>query len=138
MKNCNYLFVYGTLRNGFENEYVKFLQKQNEYIGRGYFFGQLYDAGAYPGAICDPTCTEKVYGDIILLKSEDTLDRLDIYEGIDEATPQPHEYKRAIVDVFKEEQIIPCWTYLYNFPVHSLKKINSGDYLKYLNASNSI
>ena len=132
MKKCNQLFVYGTLRNGFENEYAQLLQKQAKVVGMGYFFGFLYDLGQYPGAVYDPAGTYRVFGDIILLQDEKILDILDAYEGVDAWAPPPHEYKREIVEVFKDDQILPCWTYLYNFPVQSLKKISSGDYLQYI------
>jgi gamma-glutamylcyclotransferase (GGCT)/AIG2-like uncharacterized protein YtfP len=132
MENCDKLFVYGTLRNEFENEYAKFLKKHGKNLGNGYFFGQLFDVGHYPGAIYDALCTEKVFGDIILLQNDKVLHMLDAYEGVDELNPQPQEYKREMIAIFSEGKAVFCWTYLYNHPVQSLKKINSGDYLQYL------
>jgi gamma-glutamylcyclotransferase (GGCT)/AIG2-like uncharacterized protein YtfP len=132
MENCDKLFVYGTLRNDFENEYAKFLIKHGKNLGNGYFFGQLFDIGHYPGAVYDPMCNEKVFGDIILLKNKEVLQMLDAYEGVDESNPQPQEYKREIITIISKGQSVSCWTYLYNHPVQSLKKISSGDYLQYL------
>lgn len=132
MENCDKLFVYGTLRNDFENEYAKFLQKHGKYLGNGYFFGQLFDVGHYPGAIYDTLCTEKVFGDVILLKNKNVLHMLDDYEGVDESNPQLQEYKREKIVILSKGQVVSCWTYLYNHPVQSLKKISSGDYLQYL------
>jgi gamma-glutamylcyclotransferase (GGCT)/AIG2-like uncharacterized protein YtfP len=132
MENCDKLFVYGTLRNNFENEYAKFLQKHSKYWGNGYFFGQLFDVGDYPGAVYDALCTEKVFGDIFLLKNKEVLHMLDAYEGVGESNPQPQEYKREMIAIFSEGQAISCWTYLYNHPLQTLKKISSGDYLQYL------
>lgn len=134
MEAIDKLFVYGTLLNGIENQFAHYLHIHSKYVGKGYFFGQLYDIGHYPGAIYDPGCNEKVFGDIILLKNkEEALKVLDAYEGVGEPHLLPYEYKRETVVVMSEENPVSCWTYLYNHPVNHLKKISSGNYLQYLN-----
>lgn len=133
MEVSDKLFVYGTLLGEIDNPYAHFLRRHGQYGGKGYFFGRLYDIGHYPGALYDPACNEKVFGDIILLKNkEEVLNRLDAYEGVGEDYPQPNEYIRKVLVVFREKQPLHCWTYLYNYPPHHLKKISSGNYLQYL------
>jgi len=128
----NKLFVYGTLLTGIENPFTNFLNRYSKYIGKGFFFGQLYDAGYYPGAVYEPGCHEKVYGDIIMLHNkEKVLRELDMYEGIGAPSPFPYEYRREIVHIIFGTQSLPCWTYLYNHPVKHLKKIKSGNYRQY-------
>jgi gamma-glutamylcyclotransferase (GGCT)/AIG2-like uncharacterized protein YtfP len=133
MEVSDKLFVYGTLLREIDNPYTHFLRRHGQYGGKGYFFGKLYDIGHYPGAVHDPACNEKVFGDIILLKNkEEVLNRLDAYEGVGEDYLQPNEYIRKVLVVFREKQPLYCWTYLYNYPPHHLKKISSGNYLQYL------
>ena len=132
MTECDKLFVYGTLRKNFENQYATLLQKKSKYLGNGYFFGLLYDIGYYPGAVYEPECNDKVFGDIVLFNHKEVLEILDDYEGVNALDLQSCEFRREVVTVFMEGQPVSCWTYLYNHPVHHLKRIHSGDYLQFL------
>lgn len=133
MEEVHRLFVYGTLLTGLENQFAHYLQNHSKYVGKGYFFGHLYDVGHYPGAIYDPESEEKVEGDIILLNNDkEILSVLDAYEGVGSTHPQPNEYRREIIVVYHGEQPLHCWTYLYNHPVQYLIKIHPGNYIRYL------
>lgn len=133
MEASDKLFVYGTLLNQIENPYSYFLRSHCKYLGPGYFPGNLYDVGHYPGAIYDSRSDEKVFGDIILLENtEEVFKKLDAYEGVGLEYAQPNEYLRKVVEVFMEDQTLKCWAYLYNHSVYRLKKIDSGNYVQYL------
>jgi hypothetical protein len=49
MIDSDKLFVYGTLLQDAKNPVADFLREYSELIGRGYFKGELYDIGSYPG-----------------------------------------------------------------------------------------
>ncbi len=132
-KTCNKLFVYGTLRSKHKNSYSLFLRRNSEFVGKGYFFGQLYDVGYYPGAVYEPGCDEKVFGDILFLKEPaKILEKLDAYEGLGTSNPFPYEYRREVISVCHNDQTMWCWAYLYNHPVERLMKIASGNYMQYI------
>lgn len=125
---------------GFENPYAEKLRSSAEYMGKGYFSGQLYRIEWYPGAIYDPASSTRVHGEIYCLRSLDVLAELDEYEEVleDEAASL---YVRRVVpvrcgpEVVRDSQgsarngqqaVIDCWAYLYNKSVGDLPFIEDG------------
>ncbi len=47
----DYLFVYGTLRAGYDVDLKKNVKQDLSYIGKGKIAARLYDLGEYPGAV---------------------------------------------------------------------------------------
>ena len=129
-----YLFVYGTLLADFTNEFASLLKTHSKFVGKGFFFGNLYDFGDYPGAKMDPKGEGKVIGQVFKIRDpEKILPELDSYEGIGEQFPAPHEYKRELIPIEMEDnQVIDCWVYLYNWKATGRKKVRSGNYPDYL------
>lgn len=128
-----YLFVYGTLLMS-GNEFADYLQAHCKLIGQGKFKGRLYNAGEYPGAIADASTDQYVYGRIYLIDNpQKVLDVIDRYEGIGANEPHPHEYTRELIKVIKDDEVITCWAYLYNWPVNRLIQIAGGNYVQYIN-----
>lgn len=127
-----YLFVYGTLLKDFDSYMSKFLNKNSEFIGAGYFYGRLYQISWYPGAVLSDVTTEKVFGHLFKIYNEDkTFQILDDYEGIGETTEHPNEYKRELIKTYLDSNdILNTWVYTYNLSTTHLKLITSGNYLK--------
>jgi gamma-glutamylcyclotransferase (GGCT)/AIG2-like uncharacterized protein YtfP len=126
-----YLFVYGTLMRSFENPYAQFLRRNNAYIGKGFFYGELYDLGSYPTANYLPHKTSKVIGEIYALNNPlETLKILDAYEGLGNSLEESTEYLRMEIPVQSDNKgaIWSCWVYLCNCDTTPLKVIHSGDY----------
>ena len=62
--------------------------------------------------------------------AEATLALLDAYEGCANSDPEPHEYRRAIVQVrFDNGSQCAAWTYLLNRSHAGLQRIAGGDYV---------
>jgi len=128
-----YLFVYGTLMKNENNDMSKFLSKNAKFYSKGYFYGELYDIGEYPGAITSKNKNKRVYGNIFTLRTpEKVFSILDEYEEVGEKFPFPNEYKRIKTTVYSMENgNFLCWIYLYNHSVKNMPRILSGDYLSY-------
>ena len=110
----------------------KFLNRNSEFIGTGYFNGRLYQISWYPGAVLSDVPSEKVFGHLFKIHNEEkTFQILDDYEGIGDTAVHPKEYKRVLIDVYLDSSnIINTWVYVYNLPTTHLKLITSGNYLK--------
>src|SRR5260370_7335100 len=61
---------------------------------------------------------------------ESVIERLDEYEGCTASDPEPHEYRREVVDAYLPNgKTVPAWAYVLNRLSPGLKEIESGDYL---------
>ncbi|MBJ6368760.1 gamma-glutamylcyclotransferase family protein [Snuella sedimenti] len=127
----NYLFVYGTLLKGFNNEMSHFLAEHSQFVEKGFFNGELYEVAGYPGAILSEKPTDKVYGSVYKVLDADLVFKaLDTYEGIDVNAPELDLYKRLKVKAYMDSGLsLQTWVYIYNRPITSLQKISSGSYL---------
>ena len=121
------LFVYGTLRNGYDNPMAQLLRQHARLLGHGCVPGRLFNLGWYPGATHEPDSPHRVWGDVYELTDEAILFRLDDYEGI-EGYPDD-EYARRDVPVQMGEQEVRCQMYVFLKADESLTVIESGNYL---------
>jgi gamma-glutamylcyclotransferase (GGCT)/AIG2-like uncharacterized protein YtfP len=132
MEINSYLFVYGTLLDE-NNEFGAYLKDNCNFYKKARLKGNLYDLGEYPGAILQPDAGHFVHGDILRMDvPQETLKKLDDYEGFGKGYPQPNEFIRELVEVETDDQHLNCWVYLYNKPVDGLWHIESGDYMEYI------
>ncbi len=128
----NKIFVYGTLREGFNNAMEKVLHENSLYLGIGYMHGKLFDLGRYPAVTIGHDENSKVIGEVFEMNDADyLLPKLDEYEGIGMHYPQPHEYFRRQTKIFTDNDCYLCWVYAYNLDTDDIKLIESGDYLEY-------
>ncbi len=76
------LFVYGTLRPRFENQWSLYLAERSRLVGEGVIEGDLYLFGWFPGLLAGDGV---VQGDLLELlgDAEETLRKIDAYEGED-------------------------------------------------------
>lgn len=127
-----YLFVYGTLRRGSDNDMYRLLAAQAHLLAPGWFNGQLYRVNWYPCAIPSTLPQERVYGEVYVLSDPDTLlPQLDDYEECSERYPEPREYRREQRPVtLAGGEVIAAWIYLYNREVAGLQRIASGDFFE--------
>jgi gamma-glutamylcyclotransferase (GGCT)/AIG2-like uncharacterized protein YtfP len=106
------LFVYGTLRSGFENPYARLLHSEAELIGPATVGGSIYRVRHYPAYRNHPD--GEVRGEVWRLKNpEMTLRVLDDYEGED--------FERVVVNGH--------WLYRYLPVPPAGSRILSGDFL---------
>ncbi len=125
MNSQDYLFVYGTLRNGYDLKLKDRVSKELEYIGKAKVDASLYDLGKYPGAIKGERSGE-VVGDVFLINNAQKVFKvLDKYEG--------EEFKREKEQVkLRSGKSVDAWVYWYNQNPEGKQKIKHKDYLNYL------
>jgi gamma-glutamylcyclotransferase (GGCT)/AIG2-like uncharacterized protein YtfP len=124
-----HLLVYGTLQQASNHPMANYLRRNSTFLGNGFFPGQLYHLGDYPGAIYQPEAKSVVYGEIYsLTKPDEVFAVLDRYEGVGESASD--EYVRQMIPVQSQTGPFACWVYLYNQSIESFSRIASGKYLE--------
>ncbi|HJT40314.1 MAG TPA: gamma-glutamylcyclotransferase family protein [Sphingobium sp.] len=122
------LFVYGTLRRGFDGPMACWLASVSQYRGIARAQGRLYRIDHYPGFV--PGGAHWVAGDLLALSDAPTiLATLDAYEECAPHFPEPHEYRRERLLVESPSGPVAAWTYVYALDVGGLARIESGDFL---------
>jgi gamma-glutamylcyclotransferase (GGCT)/AIG2-like uncharacterized protein YtfP len=126
----HFLFVYGTLMQGFENPFAARLHANATLVGTGAFPGKLYRVSWYPGAVFEPQHSGQVCGEVYRLHDFEALIRdLDEYEDVlpDETLSL---YLRRVVPVQLDDgQQLSCWTYLYNQSLAHAALIPNGCFI---------
>lgn len=125
----NFLFVYGTLMKGFQEDWQTKVGAR--LLGRGIINGKLYDLGEFPGAICAAGDSgEYVKGELYQVRDAALATR--ILDQFEEFFPrQPHKslFVRIIAPVTLEDgRRENAWVYVYNQPVDESRLVPSGDY----------
>ena len=109
------IFVYGTLRSEFGNQYSRLLRSQAELVGPAIVAGSIFRVGNYPGYRPEPA--GEVHGELYRLNDpEPMLKTLDDYEG--------EEYERIVVEALGRE----TWIYRYKPDPPEDSRIASGDF----------
>jgi gamma-glutamylcyclotransferase (GGCT)/AIG2-like uncharacterized protein YtfP len=126
----NLLFVYGTLRKDVRNSMFHLLAREARFIGRARVQGFLLDLGEYPGFVPSAAPGEWVHGEVYALDFPDqTIARLDEYEGCGPSDPPPHEFERVVTEiVLGAGQAETAWVYVYRGVTGDKRRIPSGDY----------
>lgn len=131
--NSQLLFVYGTLRGDPSHEMFHVLARNADFLDEGKVRGRLFSLGAYPGMVLSEDVEDNVKGELYQVQSdrwEKVIRELDSYEGCGPDDPEPHDYRRALVDVTTASgQKVRAWAYVLNRPTTHLEEIRSGDYL---------
>ncbi|WP_336968982.1 gamma-glutamylcyclotransferase family protein [Sphingobium aromaticiconvertens] len=121
------LFVYGTLRVGFDGPMARWLRGVAQAVGQGHLTGCLYCVDDYPAFV--PGEAGCVTGDLFALRDPAmVLAKLDDYEQCSE-WPQPHEYRRERVMVMTSDGPFKAWAYIYADDTSGLPLIVGGDFL---------
>ena len=126
---CRLLFVYGSLRRGFE------LHPHLESLGARFLTearvaAELMERGAYVGARSTGRAGKWVRGEIFQLPHPaQDLRLLDEVEGFTPGAPQGNEFVRALVSVVLGGGARrSAWIYWLGARTRSTRRIVSGDY----------
>lgn len=129
-----YLFVYGSLRMGFQNEAYKYISEYFEFVCHAKSKGILYDAGTYP--VAKPCNTDNyIIGELYKIKKPELFDwaitQLDDYEGLNPESDEPQFYERTICNVITDKEIIPAHVYWYSGDVSTMPVLPVADVMQY-------
>jgi gamma-glutamylcyclotransferase (GGCT)/AIG2-like uncharacterized protein YtfP len=126
------LFVYGTLMRGFDHPMARLLAANADFVGEARCRGRLYLVKHYPGLVLSDDPADIVHGEVYRLRAPDQLLReFDMYEACGEGFAPPTEYLRQMVSVTDPDGAASeAWTYVYNWPVDGLPRIDSGRFLE--------
>jgi gamma-glutamylcyclotransferase (GGCT)/AIG2-like uncharacterized protein YtfP len=126
------LFVYGTLMRGYVHPMARLLSANAEYLGEATCRGRLYMVKHYPGLVLSDDAGETVHGELYRLReAEAMLREFDMYEACGEGFPEPTQYLRRMLSVtLAGGAASEAWTYIYNWPVEKLVRIESGRFLQ--------
>lgn len=136
------LFVYGSLRQGFNHVAYEYITQYFHLMGKGKAQGMLYDLGPYPAA---KPCNDghNIVGELYRIIHEDEFEyaiaQLDDYEGVDASYDEESMYTRKLTSVKLEDgSEHTAWIYWYNGNVAGKPLVESGDVLAYLQEKNSL
>ena len=130
MTKTDRLFVYGTLMKGFRNPVARYLHATQEFLGEASFSGFLFKISFYPGAVFVPEAESNVFGHLfkIVQNRESLFQKLDDYEGIGTNYSQPNEFRREIINVSFDGNIVTAYSYLFNSTYEKYPLISSGKF----------
>jgi gamma-glutamylcyclotransferase (GGCT)/AIG2-like uncharacterized protein YtfP len=131
---CYSLFVYGSLRRGFQHPAFRYIHDHFDLAGEAKVKGILYDLGDYPAAI--PTNDERyITGELYSIRNVEefgwAMAQLDDYEGTDPEEGQSAMYRRELATIYFNNKPTMAWIYWYNDDVSGKPVIQSGDVLQY-------
>jgi uncharacterized peroxidase-related enzyme len=120
-----YVFVYGTLREGDDND-ITALKPAPQFVGRGSVVGTMFHLGAYPGVVLGGA--GQVQGEVYAI-SPALETKLDAIES--EYPAQTDEYFKRAIQVNVNGHNINCIVYEIN-PIYVKDRgvIESGDWVK--------
>ncbi|MGY3478759.1 gamma-glutamylcyclotransferase family protein [Bradyrhizobium ottawaense] len=127
------LFVYGTLMRGFDHPMARLLAGHADFLGEATCRGSLVLVKHYPGLLLSEAASDIVHGELFRMRVPDELlGELDMYEACGEGFQEPTEYLRRLIDVtLADGATEKAWTYVYNWPVTGLPRIESGRFLEH-------
>ena len=125
------LFVYGTLMRGYSHPMARLLSANADYLGEASCRGRLYKVKHYPGLTESDEAADVVFGELYRLRAvDDLLREFDMYEACGEGFAEPTQYVRRMLPVILADgSRSEAWTYIYNWPVAGLSRIESGRFL---------
>ncbi|MCY7310173.1 MAG: gamma-glutamylcyclotransferase [Chitinophagaceae bacterium] len=129
------LFVYGSLRKGFQSPVYEYISRFFKFIGEAKVKGKLFDLGSYPAGIA-ATDDSFIIGELYQAINEHefswAIGQLDDYEGVSVEADEVQLYRREVAEVYLNNDITQAWIYWYNGDVTDKPLIASGDMLEYL------
>jgi gamma-glutamylcyclotransferase (GGCT)/AIG2-like uncharacterized protein YtfP len=125
------LFVYGTLMRGYAHPMARLLSANADFLGEVTCRGRLYRVKHYPGLVLSDDAADVVFGELYRLRAvNDLLREFDMYEACGEGFAEPTQYVRQTLPLtLADGSVSEAWTYIYNWPVTDLARIESGRFL---------
>ena len=134
-KTHRHLFVYGTLRKDAGHPMHAVLVRHASLVGRATVRATLYSLGEYPGLVPSQDGADFVKGEVYHIEDsglERTLSFLDDYEGLGPGNPPPHQFRREMVSAKLDDgREVDAWAYVLNQAHAGLRRIRSGDFVKW-------
>jgi len=135
-----YLFVYGTLLSDASSEIKNIFSKYTIKVSDGSYQGKMYlvehpdNSLVYPAAIPSEKESDRISGEIVkVLHPKKIFQILDDYEECTPDYPEPHEYKRIIVDIRGADgDTIRAQMYIYNLSIETLKRIKDPSFMEFM------
>lgn len=132
--NTPYLFVYSSLRKGFQQSAYDYLRRYFTFIGDAKVKGVLYDLGDQP--VGTPTEEERyIVGELYKLNIENgsfAFGQLDDYEGVNPEEGHSALFRRETGEVMADDGFVTkAWIYWYNGDVSGKPMIECGDVVEY-------
>jgi gamma-glutamylcyclotransferase (GGCT)/AIG2-like uncharacterized protein YtfP len=128
------LFVYASLREGFENPFFEYIKNHFDLVGTGYVHGALYDLGDFPVGV--PHASSRIKGELYEAKSPEDFDwsiaQLDDYEGMNPEEGERAMYKRMVETIDCNGQVYRAWIYWYTGEIGGHPMVESGDVFEYM------
>jgi gamma-glutamylcyclotransferase (GGCT)/AIG2-like uncharacterized protein YtfP len=128
--DCHRLFVYGTLRRGFERHHH--LERLGAlFLGEARVAAELFDLGSYPGARPASGQSKWVRGEVFALsRPADDLRVLDSVEDFVPSAPARSEFIRTLVEVVSANSVRQTtWIYWLTPKTRAgRRRIGCGDY----------
>ena len=129
--NLNRIFVYGSLRSGFQNPAYDYISKYFHLISKAKVKGLMYDMGSFPAAV--PTdenafIVGELYEHNNNCEFSWAIEQLDEYEGVNPEEGEDKLYTREKVTVyFGDNETSEAWIYWFIGNVADQPLITSGD-----------
>ncbi|QIW24991.1 gamma-glutamylcyclotransferase [Sulfolobus sp. S-194] len=123
-----YLFVYGSLRYGFE---LHHLLENSRFVGLAYTEGyKMYDLGSYPGVVKGDGI---IYGEVYEVDDNTILllDKVEDYRGRPDDL-YIREKTKVYFDDKRRYSLSDVYIYIYNQDISGRDLIEEGDYSKYV------
>jgi len=115
MRMLDRIFVYGTLRSAFDNQYSRLLRAEADFVELTTLPGSIFRVDHFPAYRPEPI--GEVHGELYRLRDpEKTLRALDQYEG--------SEFERVIIT----SAVRDTWIYQYGERLPDNSRITSGDF----------
>jgi gamma-glutamylcyclotransferase (GGCT)/AIG2-like uncharacterized protein YtfP len=129
---CDFVFVYGTLRRGFELHH-HLVRVRAKYCGGGEVAGSLFDRGRYPGARPSSREDARIRGEVYQLRQPARdLRILDEIEGCTPGAAEGGEFVRQTTDVALDSGARRrAWVYWLREGIATGQRIASGDYARW-------
>ena len=135
-----YLFVYSSLRRGFNNSNYEYITQYFHFVGECHARGKLLEKVDHPVGV--PTSDDFfIKGELYKMQEhvpfDYVMEQLDDYEGLNTDMYQPEAmYRRELVTVNHAGENYEAWVYWYNGNTDEFPQLNETDVLEYFKRRN--
>ncbi len=132
--NAVRIFVYGSLRSGFQSNAYNYVSKYFSLIGLAKTNGIMIDMGSYPIAV-PSNLNNLIIGELYEIEQLNMFNyaiaQLDDYEGVNVEADEMQLFYRDITKVICNNKTSEAWVYWYKGNTDGKLIIEHGDALRY-------